>query len=63
MAESRAYSKRKIDIRRIRRFAQERLPIDSPLRDVLLAEKDELSIQDFLAKMDVWLKLLRREAS
>jgi hypothetical protein len=55
--------RRKIDIRRLKRFALEHLPRDSPLRDVLLAEEDELSVQDFLAKMDLWLKLLRREPS
>jgi len=38
-----------------------RLPPGSPLREVILMEADSLTPQEFLAKVDVWLKLLRRD--
>jgi len=53
----------KLNLRRLKGFALERLPKGSALRDVILAEKDEIGIDEFLAKIDVWLKLLRRESS
>ena len=50
-----------IDIRRLKRFAVESLPSKSRLRAVLLSEKDKLTAKDFLAKMDVWMRLLNIE--
>jgi len=50
-----------IDIRRLKRFAVENLPSYSRLRIVLLSERDQLPAVDFLAKMDVWIKLLNIE--
>jgi len=32
-------------------------------QDLLLTEDDELDVKDFLAKTDLWLKLLKRESS
>jgi len=32
----------------------------SPLRDLLLTEKDELPAEEFLIKLDVWFKLLKK---
>jgi hypothetical protein len=46
---------------RLKQFALENLPTESPLRNVLLSEADQLSARDFLAKMDLWLKLLSLE--
>ena len=37
-------------------------PEDHPLRTVILAERDDLSRSEFLAKMDVWLVLLNLRA-
>jgi hypothetical protein len=51
-----------VDVRRLKDFAL-RLPRGSVLRDLLLTEDDELGVHDFLAKMDLWLKLLNRESS
>jgi len=51
----------KINIRRIKEFAMAKLPKGSALRDVLLSESDDMDVNDFLAKMEIWLKLLRRE--
>jgi len=57
---SRLESKRKVHIRRLKDFALEKLPTGSALRDVLLADDDEQDSEAFLAKVDVWLKLLKR---
>lgn len=51
-------SGRRVDIRRLKSFAFQRLPRNCPLRDILLAERDELEVSSFLAKMELWLKLL-----
>ncbi len=50
----------KLSIKRLKKFAAENLSPSSPLRDVLLSEKDWLSPSEFLAKAEVWLALLRR---
>jgi len=52
---------RYIDLRRLKEFALEKLPDSSTLRHVLVAEKDSLDVGEFFAKIDVWLKILRRE--
>jgi len=51
---------RVIDLRGLKKFALEKLP-RSHLRDLLLGENDGLSAQEFLAKLDVWIKLLGKE--
>jgi len=60
---SRLETKRMILMRKLKDFAFEKLPKGSALRDVLLAEDDELDAEAYLAKTDVWLKLLKREFS
>jgi hypothetical protein len=47
--------------RRLKAFAADRLP-DCALRDVLLAEGDEITNAEFLARLPIWLSLLRRIA-
>jgi hypothetical protein len=49
-----------VNIRKLKEFSFEKLPKYHPLRDVLLMEKDELTAEEFLIKMDVWFKLLRK---
>ena len=49
----------KINIRPIKDFAYTYVPRDYVLRDILLDERDELGAQEFVAKIDIWLKLLR----
>jgi hypothetical protein len=39
-----------------------RFPEDHPLREVILAERDVLTSEEFLAKMSVWIVLLNRKA-
>jgi len=48
-----------IDIRPLKAFASEKLPRSWSLREALLAERDILESQEFLAKMETWLNLLR----
>lgn len=52
-------SKAKINIRRLKVFAFNNLPKDGALRECLLAERDLLNADEFLAKMEIYLKLLR----
>ena len=53
--------RRLVDIGRLKGFASERLGGNSRLKVVLLSERDHLTVTDFLAKMDIWLKLLNIE--
>jgi len=57
----RAKMQGRVRIRRLKEFASERLPGGSTLRDLILTEEDELAPEEFLAKMDLWLKMFRRE--
>jgi hypothetical protein len=52
---------RKVNLGRLKRFALESLPDRSILRALLLEEPDELSLDIFLAKLDIWLRLSRIE--
>ncbi|MDI6819862.1 MAG: hypothetical protein QMC89_03040 [Candidatus Hodarchaeaceae archaeon] len=51
-----------MNLKPLKKFALERLPKESSLREVILAESDEITTQDFLAKVDVWLKLAESES-
>jgi len=48
-----------VNIRPLKIFVCKTFPPDSVLRAALLEEKDTLEKHEFLAKMDVWLSLLR----
>lgn len=50
---------REVDISSLKQFAAEKLP-DSPLRDLILLEKDKMAPEEYVIKVDVWLKLLRK---
>ena len=52
---------RAVNISGLKSFATESLPCISRLRAVLLSERDQLTPEDFLAKMDVWMRLLNIE--
>jgi len=49
-----------VNITRLKRFAAEKLPRHSALSDILITEKDEIPLADFLSKLQIWLALLRR---
>lgn len=46
----------------LKEFARNRLPPEHPLRDVLLAEPDILTPEEFLAKLAVWCVLVNRKS-
>jgi hypothetical protein len=46
-----------LSMRKLKELALTMIPKDHPLRDVLLAEKDYLTVDEFLVKLEVWLTL------
>ncbi|MEM3882627.1 MAG: hypothetical protein QXO23_04495 [Candidatus Methanomethyliaceae archaeon] len=52
-----------MNIRHLKEFAASSLPQGSALRDIILADRDELGAEEFLAKVEVWARLLRREGA
>jgi hypothetical protein len=51
----------KVNIAGLKRFAYERLPKHWALRDIILAEKDEIPAIEFVPKCEVWMALLNSE--
>jgi len=47
----------------LKEFAFNHLPKDSTLRDIILSEEDEISVSTFLARLPIWLKLLKIETA
>jgi hypothetical protein len=45
-----------VDTGRLKEFALQ-LPADHPLHKILLIEKDRLTVDEFLSRIDLWLKL------
>ena len=52
-----------VSIVQLKQFAVDRLPHDWVLRDVILNERDSVSLSDFCAKVQIWLHLLRRSGN
>jgi hypothetical protein len=52
---------KKINMKSLKKFAVEKLPQSSLLKTVLTTEKEYLTILEFLAKIDIWLKILDNE--
>lgn len=50
-----------VDIRPVKSVASRLLPAGSLLRRVLSTEPDDMSPSDFLAKLSIWLVILREE--
>ena len=48
-----------VSMQSLKQFAQEKLP-DSALKEILMSEGDEISAQEFIAKLPIYLKLLKR---
>jgi hypothetical protein len=51
-----------IKIVELKRFVRENFAPNSVLRDLILSERDEVSCDEFVVKVDVWLRLLRGDA-
>jgi hypothetical protein len=62
MASNRPVFQGKVNIKSLQVFALNLLR-NSRLRDLILAENDEIDVQEFLMKMNLWLKLFRMEFS
>ena len=60
IADSVISTNRLVDISGVKNFART-LSRDSLLREVILAEPDQLSPVEFLAKSEVWLRICRKE--
>jgi hypothetical protein len=52
---------RQLDIHGLKHWAKENLPRTSQIRSILLLERDYLAVEEFIAKMDLWLKLIDLE--
>lgn len=50
-----------MNLKKLKVFALENLRENSRLRKLLLLEDEELAPEDFVVKLDVWLKLLKME--
>ena len=52
-------SSRTTDISKLKAFVENNLPQGSPLQVVFVDEDDLLSAEAFLAKLPIWLKLIK----
>jgi len=46
-----------VNIRNLKEFATKQLPKDSALREVLLKEPEEIEVNEFLARLPLYLQL------
>lgn len=53
---------KQLDVHGLKHWAKENLPRTSQLRGVLLLEGDILPVEEFIVKMDIWLKLIDMES-
>ena len=45
----------------LKKFAMKELPDNSVLRESILAEDDTITPGDYLAKIPIWLKMVKRK--
>ena len=50
--------RKKVSLTSLKAFA-ETLPHDWPCREILMAESEELDVSTFLARLPVWLRLIK----
>jgi len=50
-----------IDIQSLKQWASKSLPSTSHLKSLILTEKDEITAEEFVIKIDVWTRLLTEE--
>ena len=53
----------RVDISGLKEWANINLGPDSKLRIVLSVERDQLGVEEFLAKMETWMKVSRLESN
>jgi len=56
-------SPRRINIRRLKDFVFTELSRSWILREIILSERDELDASEFVAKAEIWLKLVKGKDS
>jgi len=49
---------RTVDIRPLKRTVRKDYPKDAPIRTVILAEPDEIPMDEYVVKLSVWYKLM-----
>ena len=54
-------TRKRVEVSPLKQWANARLLASSSLRKVLLQENDNLPVEEFLAKMDIWLKMCQFE--
>ena len=47
-----------VDIRPLKRTVKRDYPKDAPIRTVILAEPDEIPMNEYVVKLSVWYKLI-----
>ncbi len=47
-----------IDLRKFKSLAERKVPHDSPLYKVVVSERDELPVDSFISKSEIWLRLI-----
>lgn len=47
-----------VSLRGLKGFAERTVPHDAPFYQVLMSEKDELSLEEYASKSEVWLRLI-----
>ena len=47
-----------VDIRQLKQFAFSRLRKKHILQKLILTDKDQLSVEEFIIKTEIWLKIL-----
>jgi hypothetical protein len=61
--QQRRTSESKVDISPLKKFAFEEIPENWPLKDILLAQNDEIEVSTFLARLPLFLQLNKASRS
>ncbi len=51
-------TKELVDLRKFKSLAKRKVPHESPLYKVVASEQDELTVDSFLSKSEIWLRLI-----
>jgi hypothetical protein len=52
-----------VDIRRLKQWANTNLQKHPKLREIILLDQDQLTPEQYLTKLDIWLKLYNIESN
>lgn len=51
------YIDRRVDMRSLKKFALNSMPRGSHLRELILSDRDSLTPEEFVVRVELWLKL------